>query len=274
MWYSYTISYYSWKAKLILVFLLSFATASRARTADVPIKDSVATITVIGSADQIIKQINLSSFRFLKVPDNRINFGITGNKYYCIVLKIHSGTNHEGQYLSIDNTSLDTVSIFRIHDDGSSQLLYQGGSRVAYKNNRNYVWHIAPIKINKIPSFYLIALKASQKNINVGYEIISEVDLQRKYLANERLVFFYTGIIAMITAIIILAFFLFKFFAVFSVYSTNLYFTTTINSASFTLSAAAIDKLGKISISISKFSRYTISNYLFSKDLLEVSHQY
>jgi signal transduction histidine kinase len=193
------------------------AVASTGTTQNISINDSVATITGNANPDHSIKQINLSAFHFVKAQDNRINFGIVGSEYNYIVLKLNSANTYAEQYLSIDNTSLDTVSIYRIHNDGSSRLLYQGGDLVAFNSKRNYVWHTIPVEINKNPSFYLIALKASEKNINVKYEILGKDDLQKKYQDHDRVVFFYIGIVCLITAIIVLAFFLFKK-AVFAAY--------------------------------------------------------
>lgn len=70
-----------------------------------------------------------------------------------------------------------------------------------------YVWHIVPVQVGDIPSYYLIAIKAAQKNINIKYEIISDDALQKKY---EKVCFFYVGVAAMMSAIILVAFFLFR----------------------------------------------------------------
>ncbi|MEO7581438.1 MAG: sensor histidine kinase [Ferruginibacter sp.] len=148
--------------------------------------------------------------KFYKAPDNRINFGIVSNGYKYFVVKLIAGSAIAGQYLSMDNTSIDTVSIFKINNEGTSRLLYQGGSLVAFDTNRNYVWHTLPVSVSNSPSYYLIALKAAQKIINMKYEIISGEQLQKKYQGYGRMVFFYTGAAFIIIMIITLAFFLFR----------------------------------------------------------------
>lgn len=85
------------------------------------------------------------------------------------------------EYLSIDNTSLDTIDIYKITPGDSYDLLYQGGQLVKYNVNRNYVWHEAPLDISNLPSYYLIAAKASQRNINIQYQLYPANVLQKKY---------------------------------------------------------------------------------------------
>lgn len=152
-----------------------------------------------GQPDQIIQQINLDTVHFIKQPDNRINFWLVGSEYHYIILKLNVAYTCADQCLSIDNTSLDTVNIYRIYNNGTNRLLYQGGNLVAYIKSRSYVWHTVPVEISKTPSFYLIALKASQKNINVKYEILDKDKLHKKSQGYERLIFFYTDIICIIS---------------------------------------------------------------------------
>lgn len=200
---------HSCKARLWLLALL-MAAALKGRTQAMDMTDSIADITGNGYVNDTMKQINLSAFHFVKPPGNRINFGLVGNEYHYILLKLNAAHTYAGQYLSIDNTSLDTLNIYRLFNDGTSRLLYRGGSLVAYDNNRNYVWHTVPVALSTTPSFYLVALKAAQKNINVAYEILDEDDLQKKYQGYERIIFFYLGVVFIISTIIILAFFLFR----------------------------------------------------------------
>ena len=208
----------SWlPAKHILLILLLFSAASVGTSQKVSINISVYTFTSYSNPDQIIKQINLNAFHFHKSPDNRINFGIVGNDYNYIILKLSAADTSTGQYLSIDNTSLDTVSIYRIYDDGIGRLLYIGGDLVAFKKESNYVWHTMPVEINNNASYYLIALKDAGKNINIKYEILNKDELQQKYQGHDRVIFFYIGIVSIIIAIIMVALFLFKK-AVFAAY--------------------------------------------------------
>ena len=113
------------------------------------ITDSISIITANSFPRQVMAQINLVVLPFAKMPDNRINFGIVSNQYKYFVLKLNGVAAPAEQYLSIDNTSIDTVSIFKLNEDGTSQLLYQGGSLTAFDNNRKYIWHTAPLAAGK-----------------------------------------------------------------------------------------------------------------------------
>lgn len=176
----------------------------------ISINDSVTTIASISQPEQVIQKIELPKIHFVKAPDNRINFGLVGNEFYYILLKLNSNRNHlEKVYLSIDNTSLDTVNIYKILK-GRSRMIYQGGTKVPFDINSKYVWHTVSLKISDTSSFYLIALKAPQKNINVRYEILGEDALQQIYQSHDRLVFFYIGVVCLIAIIIALAFIIFR----------------------------------------------------------------
>ena len=174
------------------------------------VEDSISIINAKAVPSQVAGQINLAALRFSKMPGNRIDFGIVSNEYKYFVLKVNANSASNGQCLVIDNTSIDTVSIFQLNSDGSRRLLYQGGSLVAFKSRSNYVWHTLQLSAGKGASYYLIALKAAQKMINIKYEIISRNDLERKYQGYGRMVFFYTGAVSIIILIITLAFFLFR----------------------------------------------------------------
>jgi len=204
--FHYNINIY--KNICLLLLLLLFGLKNNAQ--DVLINDSIDTIVSTLNPDQILPRISIASLHFKKQEDRRVNFGLTGCKYYYIFLKLNAPQALNNQYLSIDNTSLDTVTIYRIYQDGKDSLLYQGGQLVPFNTKRNYVWHTIPLEINNSPSYYCIAVKASQKNINIQYDINDRNTLLRKYQGYERIVFFYIGIAFMISAIIVLAFFLFK----------------------------------------------------------------
>ncbi|MDQ2719932.1 MAG: sensor histidine kinase [Bacteroidota bacterium] len=187
-----------------------FLMASKATSQNVTFNDSIFKIPTKSRPEQVIQKINLSKVHFEKAADNCINFGIVGSEYNYFLLKLNSFHAYTEQYLSIDNTSLDTVSIYRIYNDGTSRMIYQGGMLIPFDSNNKYVWHTVPVEISGITSFYLIALKASQKNINVRYEILTRDELQQKYQDHDRMIFFYIGIVCLIIVIIILGFFLFK----------------------------------------------------------------
>lgn len=196
--------------KVTYIFLFHFLIILLCTKAqNTSVNDSIAIFINNSQPDQVVKTINPSAFHFRKAKKNCINFGIVGNDYHYIILKLSAAYILEGQCLLIDNTSLDTVNIYKIYNDKRSHLLYNGGALVDF-NNGNYVWHTVPVDISNNPSFYLIAIKAAQKNINVTYEIIHKDALQKKYQHHDRVIFFYIGIICLIIAIIGFALLLFK----------------------------------------------------------------
>ncbi|HWJ25968.1 MAG TPA: 7TM-DISM domain-containing protein, partial [Flavisolibacter sp.] len=79
---------------------------------------------------------------FSKQPHRSFDFGITGNEYCYVILKIQSERVDSSYVLSIDNTSLDTVLIYRLSEEGQLNLIYSGGNLIPYISNRQYVWHI------------------------------------------------------------------------------------------------------------------------------------
>ncbi|HWK03657.1 MAG TPA: sensor histidine kinase [Puia sp.] len=159
---------------------------------------------------EFISGIRLSNIQFTKAANNRINLGNTSDQYGYVLFKLSTDSMPILQYLTIDNTSLDTISIFRIYDAGTSRLLYFGGTLVPYDNKRNYVWHTAPVEITNRPVFLLVAMKAVAKNINISYYLLNKSDLDKKNRSLDRLVFFYIGAISLIAVIILATFFLFK----------------------------------------------------------------
>lgn len=204
-------------ARLICIFLSLCGIASKSFTQYVTFNDSIAIIPAEGRPEQVIQNVNLSKIHFTKASDNRVNFGLVGSEYNYILLKINTITPNEDLYLSIDNTSLDTLSVYRIYSNGKSSLVYRAGTLVPFNQNNKYVWHILPLAVNNMLSYYLIAMKASQKNINVQYEIQDREQFQQKYLSHERFVFFYMGVVFLIIIIILLALILFRR-AVFATY--------------------------------------------------------
>ena len=171
--------------------------------------DSIIIINSKNRPDEVIRHLNLSKIHFAKAIENRINFGLVGNEYKYILLKVKISKLNADPYLSIDNTSLDTVSIYSIDDDGNVHQVYLAGSLVQFEPENEFVWHTVPLN-NRSSSIYLIALKSPQKNINVRYEILTRDELEQKYQSHDRIIFFYTGIVCLIVIVILLAFLLFK----------------------------------------------------------------
>lgn len=196
--------------RLLCLCLFLSGMASKSFAQGVTFKDSIAVITSKGRPEQVIQNINFSKIHFAKAVDNRVNFGLVGSEYNYILLKVNVNQPNENLYLSIDNTSLDTLSVYRIDNNNKSSLAYRAGTLVSFNPKNKYVWHTMPLVLNNMLSFYLMAMKASQKNINIRYEILDKEQLQQKYQLHDRLVFFYAGVVCLIIIIILLALFLFK----------------------------------------------------------------
>ncbi|TAN01729.1 MAG: hypothetical protein EPN39_01495 [Chitinophagaceae bacterium] len=157
-------------------------------------------------------KIDLQNAAFSKAAHGRFNFGFTSNEYCYIVLKASTGNISESYVLSIDNTSLDTVEAFSLQPDGSRNLLYSGGNLMKYKTGRDYAWHTFPLNAGGYPHYYLIAVKAVSKNVNLQYQIIKQSDLQKLYRNFDRVISFYAGTILFVIFISILAFLLLRNF--------------------------------------------------------------
>ena len=196
------------KGAVLIFFTFLFSFTGRSQPAAV--NDSIARFDNNSCDATIISQIKFNELSFTKKNNRRINPGLTGGEYHFIVLKVSASKKLAEQYLSIDNTSLDLVRIYKIESNYTPTLLYEGGQSVPFRENRNYVWHTARIDVGPAPSLYLIVAQAAQKNINVQYCLQNRDNLLKQYLRYDRLVFFYVGIAFMISAIILLAVFLFK----------------------------------------------------------------
>lgn len=198
------------KAVDLVLILALLATPLVGSAQNASFLDSVADFSSESQPEQIIQDINLSNVHFVKAPGNRINFGLVGNEYNYVLLKISSAISNNEQYLSMTNTSLDSVTIYRVDLINSTQRIYLGGQLVPFNRNNKYVWHIARVANNAVPLFYLIAIKANQKNINLQYELLSRGQLEQKYRAEDRIIFFYIGVVCLIIIITLLALLLFQ----------------------------------------------------------------
>ncbi|MEO8962393.1 MAG: 7TM diverse intracellular signaling domain-containing protein [Ginsengibacter sp.] len=195
------------KVVAFLFFSLIFSLAVKSQA---PVNDSVATFKNDSCNANIISGILFNELVFTKKTDRRINLKLTGSEYHYIILKMDAEKKLNDQYLSLDNTSLDEVRIYKIKTGGRAILLYKGGQFIPYQKNRNYVWHTTPVDIGTTPSLYVIVVRAAQKYINIRYGLTDHNELENSYEKYDRIVFFYLGIAFMISAIILLALFLFK----------------------------------------------------------------
>ena len=142
--------------KYLLMFLPAVITMHGKAQA---ISDSIVKIGFAGPPSDVIKKIQLPRLHFVNASGNYINYGIAGDTYKYFILKLNSNSSVTERYLSIDNTSLDTISIYRMYNHDSSRLMYLGGYLVPFDKSRKYVWHTIPVEITSAPSFYLVALK-------------------------------------------------------------------------------------------------------------------
>lgn len=155
-------------------------------------------------------EIALQNNLFQKKTGSRFNFGFSQNEYCYIVLKVRTNRQPGTYMLSIDNTSLDTVEVFSLLPGGLKKLLYRGGNLMKYDVGRDYVWHTFPLNVSHDPHYYLIAIKALSKNVNLQYRIMKPGELQKLYRNFDRAISFYLGIVSLIMLISLLAFLLLR----------------------------------------------------------------
>lgn len=153
--------------------------------------------------------IDLNKMVFTKESDGRLNFGFSPREYCYIVLKVMADKPLGTYELSIDNTSLDSVQVFSWLP-GERKLLYRGGNLMNYRRGRDYVWHTFSLDIDRVPHFYLIAVKALSKNVNLQYRIMKPAELRRLYRSFDRIISFYAGITLFIIGITLFAFLLLR----------------------------------------------------------------
>ncbi|MEO6136243.1 MAG: sensor histidine kinase [Ginsengibacter sp.] len=196
------------KSIALLVFSLLFSVTGKSQ--QVTINDSIATLVLDSCNEAILSKINFNDLRFIKKPDRRIDWGGTGTQYYLTILKLSCDAEITEPFLSINNTSLNLVQFYKIQQGNKAKFIYEGGRMIPYAKNRNYVWHTHSIYIGPSPSLYVIVMRAAYKNINYNYTLQSREELEKAYDHYEIIVSSYLGMAFMISAIILLACFLFK----------------------------------------------------------------
>jgi signal transduction histidine kinase len=173
--------------------------------------DSIALLTDNRPPNMVTQQLRLTNFQFTKNPENRFDVGLVPDDWHYFLLKLATtGTILQQPFLSIDNTSLDTLQVYKIMAGKPAMQLYEGGNNMPFNTARNYVWHTAPLDIGTAPAYYLVAIKAAYKNLNVRYDIIEREALQQKYTGYQHYVYFYMGIVSMIAVVMLIAVVLFK----------------------------------------------------------------
>ena len=162
-------------------------------------------VSIIDSAFSFTDSLNYNQIgntllhhKFVSIKDHTFNFGLTLNTFCYVVVKIKTNYAQDRLVLLIDNTSIDTIFIFKIDEYGNKKLVYNGGNLIKYDLKRRYVWHSCPIIADGKANCYLIAIKAISKNVNVNYKVFHQDELQRLYMSFDRLIFFYIGIVFLI----------------------------------------------------------------------------
>lgn len=209
---------------VLFLFSLLLFFLPQVRGQKIFIDDSIAMLPKSSYLSPNLKSIDPETINFKKYPHGRINVGYSGNEFHYFLVKLSSSKKLSNQYLSIENTSLDSIFIYSLFPRLPAKL-YEGGRFIPYDRERNFVWHTAPVDISNKASYYLIAIKAAQKNIDFQFVLSDYSSLLNKYENFNRLVFFYSGIAFMISAIILLAFFLFKK-PVFAIYAGYMFCVT------------------------------------------------
>ncbi len=174
------------------------------------ISDSISILPKSFEKVPLIDHTFLTNLKFERNSNRRIRFGIGGEEHRNIILKLSASKIVPAQYLSIDNTGLDSVLIYRLDADGEVMQLYIGGRLVPFDTNSIFIWHTAPLQVENKPAYYLISVKSAQKNINFEYDISDYHSLTRRYERYYHVAFFYAGIAFMILSLIIIAVFLFR----------------------------------------------------------------
>jgi signal transduction histidine kinase len=191
----------------LCVFTLFVTTAISFGSNLEPFTDSIFSFKSELGPDQI--NLSLSGIKFENQPARYFDFGITTNEYCYILIKLN-GPSSQGQYiLSIDNTSLDSVMLYHLDQNGL-KLQYLGGNYIPYDQSRNYVWHTCPLMIDPSSQYYLVAIRAFGKNVNVSYKFMKSSELQSNYENYLDIEHFYFGIVSLIIIILLVAFFLFR----------------------------------------------------------------
>ena len=103
------------KTSYILVILLLIISTRSCAQADFII-DSVSVYNERLTPVEVASRIDVLSLNFNKLPDNRINFGLVDNDFLLVILKISTPSLDQHFTLSIDNTSLNSVTIPQIRN--------------------------------------------------------------------------------------------------------------------------------------------------------------
>ncbi len=141
----------------------------------------------------------------------KIDFGIVTDKgqwcYIVVKAKLPGGRQY---VLSVDNTSIDSVRLFRLAHDGARQETYTGGNWVPYDRSRKYVWHTLLLGPGNGEVYCLAAFYDHGKNINVGCKIMTIDELDALYTGYDRLIWFYLGVVFLILIAVLYGWIIFR----------------------------------------------------------------
>ena len=158
--------YYTYAFKILQLAILSIVFSillSAANAQTVLIEDSVAYWSKKEVSILLAGKPAYDLIKFDKLPGNRIKFGFSGNELCFALLKLKAAKKIPFQLLSIDNTSLDCLVVYRIQFAKPIIKLYEGGRLIRYDHKREFVWHVIPMDIDSTPAYYLIAVKEQKK---------------------------------------------------------------------------------------------------------------
>ncbi len=195
------------KIIVIAIFFLFTSKPSFAHSPSV-ISDSLYTFSSTLPPEAI--DLTPSDLHYSKYNGQKIDFGIITYHQWCYIVIKFSNFGHKNYMLSIDNTSIDTVMLFRLNGNGEKQIAYIGGNHVPFNKNRKYVWHTLSLSEDSNFSYYLAAFEDQGRNINVGYKIMGTDDLDKLYTSFDRLIFFYIGAVFIILIAVLYGWFIFK----------------------------------------------------------------
>lgn len=137
------------------------------------------------------------AYRFSLNPYRKFDFGLPTPNYCCVVIKAQSRVPAD-YILCVNNTSLDSVFIYRLQPHGPNQSLYAGGNAVSYEAGRECVWHTASLRLEASPTYYLLAVKAPSQNVNIDYQIMEPAAFRRWYRSLDRTVHAYAAFVLII----------------------------------------------------------------------------
>lgn len=196
-------------AKIITFINLIFFTCSSSSAQQTSTFSDSYFMFTSNSSPEVI-DITPSALPYSQNNGQKIDFGLITYQQWCYIVIKFTNTGHKRYMLSVDNTSIDTVMLFRLKDNGEKQIEYIGGNDVPYNQHRKYVWHTITLNQESDVAYYLAVFKDQGRNINAGYKIMDTDDLDKHYTQFDRLILFYLGIVFIILIAVVYGWIIFK----------------------------------------------------------------